>query len=124
MENKTAGFNNPTSGTAADNTVNKAQSGAHEAVDRAVDRASTLAEDAARRAKPAIDKVAGYAHQVVDRAAGAAAPAADWLDAHGQDWRQTQERLMADTGEYVRANPWKSIGIAVVAGIVIGRMIL
>lgn len=124
MENKSAGFNNPTSGMAADSTVNKAQSSAHQAVDSAVNSASSMAEEAARRAKPAIDRVAGLAHQVVDRAAGAAAPAADWLNEHGQDWRETQERLMADTGEYVRANPWKSIGIAVVAGIVIGRMIL
>lgn len=122
MEDKT-GFNNPAAGM-ADNTVNKAQSGAHQVVDRAVDRASSLADEAARRAKPAIDRVAGLAHQVVDRAAGAAAPAADWLDEHGQDWRETQEKLMASTSEYVRANPWKSLGVAVAAGIVIGRMIL
>lgn len=121
MENKTAGFNNmSSSGTTADTTLNKAQQSAHSAVDRA----ANLADEAARRTKPAIDRVVGYAHEVVDKAAGAAAPAADWLDAHGQDWRETQERLMATTSEYVKANPWKSIGIAVVAGVLIGRMVL
>lgn len=121
MENKATGFNNPSAGsTAADTTLNKAQSSAHQAVDRA----ATAAEDMTRRAKPAIDRVVGYAHSAVDRAAGAAAPAADWLEAHSQDWRETQERVMVTTSEFVRANPWKAIGMAVVAGILIGRVIL
>jgi hypothetical protein len=121
MENKTTGFNNmSSSGTTGDSTLNKAQQGAHSAVDRA----ASMADEAARRTKPAIDRVVGYAHQVVDRAAGAAAPAADWLDAHGQDWRETQEKLMVTTSDYVKAHPLKSIGIAVVAGVLIGRMVL
>lgn len=120
MENKATGYNNPPAGTAADSTLNKAQSSAHQAVDRA----AGMAEDMTRRTKPAIDRVVGYAHDAVDRAAGAAAPAADWLDAHSQDWRETQERLMVTTSDYVRANPWKALGMAVVAGIVIGRMVL
>lgn len=120
MENKTAGFNNVSSGSGADSTLNKASSGAHSAVDRAAE----MADDAARRAKPAIDRVVGYAHQAVDRAAGAAAPAAEWLDEHGHDLRASQEKLIAATGDYVKENPWKSVGIAVVAGILLGRIVL
>jgi hypothetical protein len=121
MENpNTAGGYNPSTGSSTDNTVNKAAAGAHSAVDRAIG----AADDMARRAKPAIDKVAGYAHSAVDKAAGAAGPAAEWLDEHGQDLKATQERLISATSDYMRANPWKALGIAVVAGVVIGRIVL
>src|SRR3954470_3244674 len=120
MENKTTSGMNDISGSSTDTTLNKASSGAHSAVDRA----AGLADEAARRAKPAIDRVAGYAHQAVDKAMGAAGPAADWIDEHGQDLRATEERVVEATSEYVRANPWKSVGIAVVAGVILSRIVL
>ena len=114
MENpNTAGGYKPSTGSSTDNTVNKAAAGAHSAVDRAVGAAA-----------PAIEKVAGYAHSAVDKAAGAAAPAADWLDEHGQELKATQERLINATSDYMRANPWKALGIAVAAGVVLGRIVL
>jgi len=63
MENKTAGGFNSSAASAADNVMNKAALGAHSAVDKA----ASLADEASRKAKPAIEKVAGYAHQAVDR---------------------------------------------------------
>ena len=35
-----------------------------------------------------------------------------------------QKKLVADTCSYVSANPLKSVGIAVVAGFLLGRIIL
>ena len=119
MESQNTGYNT-TSGSSADGVLNKATLGAHSAVDRAIG----AADEAARKAKPAIDRVAGYAHSAVDKAAGVAAPAADWIDEHGKDLKATQEKLAAATADYMRANPWKSLGIAVVAGVLIGRIIL
>jgi ElaB/YqjD/DUF883 family membrane-anchored ribosome-binding protein len=119
MESQNTGYN-PSGATSADSVVNKAALGAHSAVDKAIG----VADEAARKAKPAIERVAGYAHSAVDKAAGAAAPAADWLDEHGQDLKVTQEKLVAATADYMRAHPWKSLGVAVVAGVLIGRIIL
>ena len=120
MENKTAGGFNSSTASAADNAMNKAALGAHSAVDKA----ASLADEASRKAKPAIDKVAGYAHQAVDRPAGVAAPAAVWLDEHGQDLKATQEKLVNASVDYIKANPWKTVGIAVVAGVLLGRIVL
>jgi len=64
------------------------------------------------------------AHRAVDTAAGAAAPAADWLAERGESLNTTQKKLVADTCKYVSANPLKSVGIAVVAGFLLSRIIL
>ena len=104
---------------AADGMLNKAATGAH----AAVDKVASAADDAARKAKPTIDRVAGYAHQAVDKAAGAAGPAADWLNEQGQDLKATQEKLLGATGDYVKAHPWKAVGIAVAAGFLISRIV-
>src|SRR5471032_339532 len=80
-----------------DGILNKASSGAH----AAVDSIAGAADEAARKAKPAIDQVAAMAHQAVDKAAGAAAPAADWLAEQGDNINATQKKLIADTCSYI-----------------------
>lgn len=110
----TSGMSNDTDGI-----LNKASSGAH----AAVNSLAGAADEAARKAKPAIDQVAAMAHQAVDKAAGAAAPAADWLAEQGDSLNATQKKLIADTCSYVSANPLKAVGIAVVAGILLSRII-
>lgn len=103
----------------ADAALDKAQAAAHSAVSSIAD----AAEEATRKTKPAIDKVASIAHQAVDKAAGAAAPAADWLVEKGASLDATQKKLAADTCSYVSAHPFKALGMAVVAGFVLGRII-
>jgi ElaB/YqjD/DUF883 family membrane-anchored ribosome-binding protein len=78
---------------------------------------------AVSRAKPAIDHVAAKAHRAVDKAAGAAAPTVDWLTEQGESINASQKQLVADTRSYVSANPLKAVGMAVVAGVVLGRLI-
>ena len=122
METNTRG-NTPSNtgmGNGSEGTVNKASSSAH----AAVDSFAGAADEAVRKAKPAIDKVTAMAHQAVDKAAGAAVPAADWLSEKSESFDATQKKLVADTCSYVAANPLKAIGIAVVAGILLGRIIL
>jgi ElaB/YqjD/DUF883 family membrane-anchored ribosome-binding protein len=89
-----------------------------------VDSIAGVAEEAARKAKPAIDRAASMAHQAVDKAADAAAPTADWLDERGERLKAAKGRLVADTCGYVSANPLKSVAVAVVAGLVLGRFFL
>lgn len=100
--------------------LNKASSSAH----AAVNSIAGAVDEAARTAKPAIDRVAAMAHQAVDKAAGAAAPTADWLAEQGESLNATQKKLVTDTCSYISAHPLKSVGIAVVAGFVLSRIIL
>ncbi len=108
------------SNTTGEGAVNKAQSNAH----AAVDSFASAADEAARKVKPKIDKVASMAHSAVDKAAGAAAETADKLTARGESLNAAQKKLVADTCSYVSDNPLKSVGIAVLAGFVLGRILL
>ena len=109
----------PTGNNAAiEATVNKAAASVHSAVDTV----SGLAEDAARKVKPAIDHMTDSAHQAVAKVAGAAAPAAAWLSEQGDSLKATQRRVATDTANYVSAHPWKSLGIALAAGFLISRI--
>jgi ElaB/YqjD/DUF883 family membrane-anchored ribosome-binding protein len=101
-----------------DSTLAKASSSAH----AAVNSMASAADEAAQKAKPAIDRVAAMAHQAVDKAAGAAAPTADWVAEQGQNLAAKQQKLVADTCSYVSANPLKALGIAVVAGFLLSRI--
>lgn len=103
----------------AEGVLNKASAGAH----AAVNSMAGAADGAARKVKPAIDHVAAMAHHAVDKAAGVAAPTAEWLAEQGKTIDVTQKKLVADTRSYVSANPLKSVGIAVVTGFVLSRLI-
>jgi ElaB/YqjD/DUF883 family membrane-anchored ribosome-binding protein len=109
-----AGILNNTEGT-----LNKASESAH----AAVDSIAGAADEAARKIKPATDQVAAMAHQAVDKAASAAAPTAEWLAEKGESLNATQEKLVADMRSYVSANPLKALGMAVVAGFLLSRII-
>jgi len=74
--------------------------------------------------EPAIARVATMAHQAVDKAAVAAEKTADRLAVSSDALMARKEKLLAETCSYVSANPLKALGIAVVAGILLGRIIL
>jgi ElaB/YqjD/DUF883 family membrane-anchored ribosome-binding protein len=102
-----------------ESALNKASSGAH----ATVDSLAGAADQAVRKAKPAIEHAAAIAHQAVDKAANAAAPAADWLSQQGESLTAAQKQLVADTTRYIAANPLKSVAIALAAGFVISRIV-
>src|SRR5688572_8120197 len=121
METTSRG-NNPSSSGYSGNTegsTSKAASSAHSAVNSV----AGAAEEAARKAKPAIDRVAAMAHQAVDKAAGAATPTADWLSEQRDSLNVAQKKLVADTCSYISANPLKSVGMALTAGFLLSRII-
>ena len=89
----------------------------------AVNSIAGAAEEAASKAKPAIDQVAEMAHRAVDKAADAAEPTRDWLSEQGESLNATQKKLVANTCGYVSANPLKAVGIAVLAGFLLSRVI-
>lgn len=121
MESNVRGNTPSNSGTPGntDSALGKASSSAH----AAVNSMAGAADEAAQKAKPAIERVASMAHQAVDTAAGAAAPTAEWLAEQGKELTAKQEQLVADTSRYISANPLKAIGIAIVAGFILSRII-
>jgi ElaB/YqjD/DUF883 family membrane-anchored ribosome-binding protein len=111
----------PTSGNSSkgDGLVHEAATSAH----AAVDRFAGAADQAARKAKPAIDRAAELAHNAVDKATDVAAPTAEWLGEQGESLMAAQKKLVDGTSQYVAANPLKSVAIALVAGLLIGRIV-
>jgi ElaB/YqjD/DUF883 family membrane-anchored ribosome-binding protein len=90
----------------------------------AVEYAAGAAGEALNRAKPVLDKATDIAHSAVETAAGAVAQPAQWLAQQGDQLRARQGKLIDDAGDYVAANPLKSLAIALAAGIILGRIVL
>jgi len=88
----------------------------------AVDRAAATAADAAGTVKPAIARATQMAHQTVDKVADVAGPTAAWLSAQGEHLASAQRTAVSDARAYISANPWQSLGVALAAGLLIGRM--
>lgn len=109
-----------TSTTSATDTTTRNPEGV---VDRASSSAHAAVDEAARKASPAIDHVAEMAHHAVDAAAQGVAPAAEWLSEHRDTFKATEQQLLADTRNYVHAHPLASLGMAVVAGFVLSRIL-
>jgi len=102
-----------------DGAVHKVASSAHAAVDRAAE----AADDAARKVKPAIDRAAELAHYAVDKAADVATPTAEWLGERGESLIASPKKIVDGTRKYVEAHPLKSVAIALVAGLLIARVL-
>ena len=99
----------------------------HETVDDKAERAHrTVDATAARaidRAAPAIDRVAQAAHRTVDKVAEAAGPAADWLAHNTSELRSLQADLVDTARVRVRERPLAALGIAVVVGFLLARVL-
>lgn len=74
------------------------------------------------RAKPAIDRISTLAHDATDKAVNAKNQAAVWLSDRGDELAAAPKKLVDHTSNYVSANPLKSLGIAIVAALVVGRL--
>jgi len=93
-------------------TVDKASSGAHDAIDKISDAAG-----------PMVDRIASGAHQAVDKIAGAAGQAAETLSVKGGQLKNAQAQALAQARIYVRDNPLAALGIAVAAGYLLSRLL-
>ena len=88
----------------------------------AVNRVAETANDAAKAVTPAIARVTQMAHETVDKVADVAGPTAAWLSAQGDHLVAVQRTAVSDARSYISANPWQSLGVALAAGLLIGRM--
>ena len=91
--------------------IDKASAAAHSAID-----------EVARKAKVPAERMATLAQDASERATAAKTQATDWLSEQGGRIAVPSKKLMADTSKYVSENPLKSLGIAVVAALLVGRL--
>lgn len=91
--------------------IDKASSAAHSAID-----------SVANKAKAPAERMATLAQDASERVSTAKAQATDWLSEQGERIAVPSKKLMDDASKYVSENPLKSIGIAVVAALLVGRL--
>jgi ElaB/YqjD/DUF883 family membrane-anchored ribosome-binding protein len=107
----------------------EAQSGSgslSESLDRGVDEVTVSAHDRVEQisaARPAVDRLAANAHDVIDTVAEAATSAVHTLAIKGDQLNNAQGKLVEAARGYVRERPITSLGIAVVAGWVLSRLL-
>jgi ElaB/YqjD/DUF883 family membrane-anchored ribosome-binding protein len=92
-----------------------------DAVDKASAALHSVIDDAARKVKAPLDRMAEIAQETSDKALHARSQATDWLSKRGEQLAAPSQRLLDDTSAYVSANPLKSLGIAVLAALLVGR---
>jgi hypothetical protein len=99
----------------------------HQAVEEKAERAHRAVDETAARAidraAPTIDRVAQAAHRTVDRVAEAAGPAAEWIAHNASELRSRQAELIDVCRVRVRERPMTAIGIALVAGYALARLV-
>ena len=74
-------------------------------------------------ADPVVLRMASGAHEAVDKVAGAAAHAAKAVDEKGGQLRELQVEWMDKSRTYIRDNPVKALGIAIVGGFLLSRLL-
>ena len=86
-------------------------------------RAGTAADEVMDKVRPALDGAVELAHDALDNASDAAASASRWAQKKSKGVRAAGAKLVEDTAGYLGSQPVKSVAIAVVAGILIGRLL-
>ncbi len=74
-------------------------------------------------ADPVVHRMASGAHGAIDRAAGVAAQVAEAVDEKGEELRALQVEWLDKSRAYIRDNPVKALGIAVVGGFLLSRLL-
>jgi len=74
-------------------------------------------------ADPVVDRLASGTREAVDIMADVAAQAAETLDEKGEQLKELQVRGLDNSRTYIRDNPVKALGIAVVGGFLLSRLL-
>jgi hypothetical protein len=69
-----------------------------------------------------INKATTRVHGALDQVVEAAAPAAQWLEEHGEELTAKGEKLVERSRKYIVANPLQSFGLALAAGYLVSRL--
>jgi ElaB/YqjD/DUF883 family membrane-anchored ribosome-binding protein len=94
----------------------------NQAVTESADRLHGSVEKIAQSAHQAVDRVASRAAPAIDQARSAAAHAGEAVSARLDDLTAMQDEWMESMRDQVRAHPLAVVGVAVLAGLLIGRI--
>ena len=86
------------------------------------DRAHQAVDKAAEKAQPVLERASSAAHHTIDKVADVAVPAAQWATESGKQIAAKSGELTEVCSGYVRARPFVSIAGAVAIGYFIGRI--
>jgi ElaB/YqjD/DUF883 family membrane-anchored ribosome-binding protein len=70
-----------------------------------------------------IHKAPDSAHEAIDKIAGTAYQAAEALGEKGEQLKNAERQLMNNYRDYIHDNPITSLGMAVVAGFLLSRLL-
>jgi len=70
-----------------------------------------------------VDRMASGAHEAVDKMADVVTQATEALDVKGEQLKDFQAQWLENSRVYIRDNPMKSLGIAVVGGFLLSRLL-
>jgi ElaB/YqjD/DUF883 family membrane-anchored ribosome-binding protein len=88
----------------------------------APERAHGAVDRIAQTAHEAVDRIAAKAGPAVDRMRGSASSAADSMQSRMDDLSMMQEEWAESMRDQVRAHPLAVVGLAVLAGMLLGRL--
>ena len=86
------------------------------------ERAHGLVDQAKSGAAAKADAAASAAHRRIDQAASTAAAATDWASQKVGDYTRAPQAALESACETIRARPLVSVGIALAAGYILGRI--
>jgi len=109
---KSIDFDTATSAAKTPFPAEQAGSGAH----RAIERMSEAVH-------PAVSRAATSAHHLVDRISDTSSRVAQQLEKTANRLKDTEQRLVGASGNYVREHPFKSTGIALAAGFLVSQLV-
>ncbi len=104
------------------NTGNLGTMGTTGKAAQAADRAHSTVDRVAQGAHDTVDRLASKAAPLLDRARTTAADAQDTLYAKYDDFMAMEEEWAESARDQIRAHPLAVVGIALVAGLLIGRL--
>ena len=81
-----------------------------------------IAADAVEQSRPVLERLSTKAHDAIDKAACMPGQAKEWMSEKSEYLTAKQKQLIDEASTYVSANPLKAIGIAVVAALIVGRL--
>ena len=89
---------------------------------QAAERAHSTVDRVAQGAHETVDRLAAKAAPMLDRARSAASDAQDTLYAKYDDFVAMEEEWAESARDQIRAHPLAVVGIALLAGLLIGRL--
>ena len=93
-------------------TTDASTNGAHKAIDRV-----------SEALHPSVTRVASGAHHLVDRISNTSNKVVQGLEKTAGRLKDTEQRVVSASSNYVRENPLKSAGIALAAGFLVSQLV-